>query len=125
MGYQEALEAAGAEVILFQEFGSYQGTWLAKVNYHGETGWIEGSYGSCSGCDAFEAEFDWNDKDKPDYQKRLAEFGESYLSSLIPGFQMLVDYKNKSEKAYAWSDDKEIYDFLKKHEDTTSSEGKE
>lgn len=35
MSYQEALEAAGAQVELFTEFGSYQGTWIARVNYQG------------------------------------------------------------------------------------------
>ena len=57
MSYQEALEAAGATVHAFEFFGSYQGDWWAKVTYNGETGWVHGSYGSCSGCDAFEAEF--------------------------------------------------------------------
>ena len=109
MGYETALEAAGAEIIDFNEFGSYHGTWLAFVNYKGETGIVEGSYGSCSGCDAFQAEFDYADKpeiregkfyrnwDTWDeececseeeyneiinaYNERLADFGRSYLES--------------------------------------------
>lgn len=57
MAYKEALEAAGAKVIAFAEFGSYQGEWWAKVQIGDRIGWINGGYGSCSGCDAFEAEF--------------------------------------------------------------------
>lgn len=56
--YEETLELAGATVHIFQEFGSYQGDWWARVTYNGVTGWVTGSYGSCSGCDAFHGEFD-------------------------------------------------------------------
>jgi hypothetical protein len=31
-GYQRALEAAGADIIEFQEFGSYQGDWFAVLS---------------------------------------------------------------------------------------------
>ncbi len=109
MGYSEALEAAGCKILAFEEFGSYQGTWLAFVEYKGQKGIVEGSYGSCSGCDAFEAEFglsedvheengkyykSWygcanenNEISKKEYEelkkaadKKLADFGASYLS---------------------------------------------
>lgn len=62
--YHGALEAAGAEVLAFEEFGSYQGNWWAKVMYQGQIGWVKGSYGSCSGCDAIQAEFDNDDRCK-------------------------------------------------------------
>ena len=102
MGYNQALEAAGAEVLLFQYFGSYQGDWYALVNYQGTKQWVHGSYGSCSYCDAFDGEFDYTDpyceehmygdkvedcadcKGKADvYQKKLAEFGASYLGNTM------------------------------------------
>lgn len=79
MGYQEAMEAAGAEVLAFESFGSYQGDWWALVRFDGRTGWVRGSYGSCSGCDAFEAEFGYDDKDP----KKLAAFGKGYLDWLM------------------------------------------
>jgi len=31
--YKESLEAAGAEVLAFESFGSYQGDWVALVWY--------------------------------------------------------------------------------------------
>jgi hypothetical protein len=56
MSYRNALEAAGAEVLAFEEFGSYQGDWFAKVRVNGVERWIHDYFGSCSGCDAFEAD---------------------------------------------------------------------
>ena len=58
--YVKALEAAGAIVHAYKEFGSYQGDWFALVTYKGKTGWIHGTFGSCSECDAFLAEFDFH-----------------------------------------------------------------
>ena len=105
MSYKLTLEKAGAKVLEFKEFGSYQGTWLAKVEYDRETGWVQGSYGSCSGCDAFQAEFEWseepyyNEQDKTwelnyevvteevaldaqnKYNNKLCNFGKTYLDS--------------------------------------------
>lgn len=100
MSYESALEAAGAKVLESKYFGSYQGDWLALVDYKGQRGFVHGSYGSCSGCDAFEAEFGYSDagcgehyyhpqedcgecKDASEaYQKRLAEFGRGYMEDV-------------------------------------------
>ena len=109
MGYKTALEAAGAKIVAFESFGSYQGTWLAFVEYRGEKGIVEGAFGSCSYCDAFQREFDydsepetyngcfykngntWDDENKcteqeyyvalAKYDNRLAKFGRSYLEA--------------------------------------------
>ena len=56
MGYRECLELAGATVIDYEEFGSYQGDWLAYIEYEGKKGFIRDYFGSCSGCDSYEAE---------------------------------------------------------------------
>ena len=83
--YSDALRAAGCEIIGYQEFGSYSGDWFAKVRYDGEVFWLHDYYGSCSVCDALQADMGyepWND-DAPeewaDYNKRLAEWGARYL----------------------------------------------
>ena len=102
--YQYALEIAGAVVHDFKEFGSYQGDWWAKVTYENKTGWVNGSYGSCSGCDAFQSEFDYSDHvcgdDKYYYpiseqnfredcthcqetKKKLIAFGKNYLDNMM------------------------------------------
>jgi hypothetical protein len=93
MSYRSALEAAGATVRAFEEFGSYQGEWWALVEYEGRRGWVNGSYGSCSGCDAFQAEFSFCDEERWDdaagkyvpsseYPAKLAEFGREYLNNI-------------------------------------------
>ena len=80
MGYTEALKAAGAKVLSFESFGSYQGDWYAKVFYQGEVLLIAGAFGSCSHCDAFEAEFGYDyDRGSEEYHARLVRFGEGYL----------------------------------------------
>ena len=58
MGYITTLEKAGAKVIASKFLGSYQGTWGAICDYKGQRVMAVGSFGSCSYCDAFEAEFE-------------------------------------------------------------------
>lgn len=100
MGYYEALEAAGASVHAYNEFGSYQGQWYALVTYNGETGWIADWYGSCSGCDAFEADVGY-ERDccedhwthtpecercvsrEAEYETTLTNFGKTYLEGKL------------------------------------------
>jgi hypothetical protein len=91
MSYQEAMEADGAEVLAYQTFGDYQGTWIAKVKYGGVVGWVSGSYGSCSACDAFESEFGCSYEDEPDYKDRLALFGRSYLQHMMTAEEAIKD----------------------------------
>jgi hypothetical protein len=76
--YARALEAAGAKVLAEKHFGSYQGTWVALIVYNGDVMWIKGDYGSCSVCDAFQAEFGYTLDDDIDPIK-LKKFGERYL----------------------------------------------
>jgi len=104
MSYKECLELAGAKVLVFENFGSYQGDWWARVNYQGKIGWIHGSFGSCSDCDAFESEF-WDEghyEDEESYEGyhdhydlkdgcnkckelkiKLIEFGKGYLDRIM------------------------------------------
>lgn len=111
MGYQEALEHAGAEVLEFAEFGDYQGTWYAVVNNKGSIYLISGSYGSCSGCDSFQAEMGYHDDESPKYKKKLAEFGEAYLDD-----QHDIDKEiEQQEERKSWDMGSEsTVDFLKR-----------
>ncbi len=111
MSYEEALVAAGAEILAFQQFGSYQGTWFALCKHNGKTGWVTGSYGSCSGCDAFESEFGYEDEDKPDYKDRLRDFGKGYLEPLLTQEQAL----NEASENIRWDDEAQhMVKFVKK-----------
>lgn len=127
--YSGALEAAGVTVHECKWFGSYQGTWVADVTLpDGRRGLISGYYGSCSGCDAFEAEFgydshEWNHTDGKtvaeadcpecaEYKRRLAKFGEGYLSD----FKTPEDAaRERYEQEWSWSsydDDVERGEFI-------------
>lgn len=110
MAYQESLIAAGADVKEFKHFGSYQGTWLALLS----DGTVsEGSYGSCSGCDSFEAEFGCSEREDKNYLVKLASFGKQYLENLETLDEIIARYIKKCSEAYAWEDDKEILRWLK------------
>lgn len=106
--YENAIKLAGAEIHCFKEFSSYQGDWLAKVTYQGKTGWIKGSYGSCSGCDAYEAEFGYDDPS----DDKAAAFGKQYLEEFSDYKNLLNEYKEQSE----WDTESEdIIKFLIEH----------
>jgi len=120
MSYIEAIENAGATVHENNSFGDWQGTWLAYITYNGQTGIVVGSYGSCSGCDAFEAEFGWSydkgcddhrydaqvdcaacQKTASDYLDKLIKFGESYLDNI----QSIEDVKARFVDQSEWDTD--------------------
>jgi len=134
--YETALIAAGANVKAMKSFGSYQGEWWALVEYEGRVGWINGSYGSCSGCDAFQANFNYDydeghthaepggyyfdavDRPVPGCpvcdltQAKLAEFGKRYVD---PDYILDQEEAIKSASKYIeWDmDAQEMVDWIK------------
>ena len=109
MSYQDSLVAAGARVLAFQEFGDWQGSWVALVEYQGQRGWVQGAYGSCDYCDAFQSEFSWDsDFACQDVQEQLVQFGRCYLNDLQTTEQILrqydadADWDSDSADAAAW-----------------------
>lgn len=123
--YKKCLRLAGADVLDFKYFGSYQGDWYALVNYQNEKGWIHGAYGSCSGCDAFEMEFNDLDYDHFPYdsceekcltceenKKRMTEFGKQYLSYILTQ----EEAEAKASENLEWDHDaEEMVEFIKSH----------
>ena len=104
MSYRESLVAAGARVLDFAHFGDWQGSWVALVEYQGQRGWVQGSFGSCDYCDAFQSQFDWDsDFACEDVQQRLAQFGRTYLSDLQTTEQVLRQYDSDS----SWDEESE------------------
>lgn len=131
--YKECLELAGAEVKTFQVFGDWQGTWYAYVVYRGEEGWISGSYGSCSGCDAFYAEFGFVTEGCSDHpyhpregcarcahrraelRDAKAEFGRTYLETILPHevqVKILRDRLNSRGAGALDEEEREILTFI-------------
>jgi len=137
--YEKCLELAGAKIYEFDEFGSYQGDWWAKVEYQGKIGWVNGSYGSCSSSDEFQSEFGdsyfekhmHDDKNilftsfidiifpeefKEDCEmcqklkKKMIEFGESYLDDILNQ----EEAEKRASKNLNWDGEaQEMLDFIK------------
>lgn len=98
VSYEQALAAAGAKVLEFKNFGSYQGEWVALIFHDKQFKWVHGYFGSCSGCDAFEAEIgDCDRDDMPAYQRRLAEFGKSYLENAADEEELIKKFTKQGE----------------------------
>ena len=83
---------AVATVLACGAFGDYQGTWLAKVQWDDEYGWIRDCYGSCEGCDAFESELGYNPSDED--QKA---FGLRYKDAIVPAEELLKRFRKTAE----------------------------
>jgi hypothetical protein len=135
MSYKLALEAAGAIIVEYKEFGSYQGTWIAVLK---DGTFIEGAYGSCSGCDSFQSEFDYdssNDVFERDgkyyksydeeitfeefsesnrmYENKLKRFGETYLKDNQSLQMMKERYENRINSNDHFNDEEEeIYNWI-------------
>lgn len=111
-GYEAALWAAGVKVRAYKTFGSYQGDWWAEVELpDGEIGFVNGFFGSCSHCDAFEVEFGyWDAENSPDYLRRLRDFGRRYLTDVRSADAAIAEASRNIE----WdSDASEMTDWLK------------
>lgn len=110
--YHWALLEVGAEVHAFQDFGSYQGDWLAKVTYKGKTGWIHDYYGSCSGCDNFEDECDNTSRTKKAWHSFAVKFCKDYLDDI----RTYEDVLETCSKNTNWDTDaKDMIKFLKEN----------
>lgn len=92
-GYEWALEVAGAKVLAYKSFGSYQGDWFAKVEYKDKKGWIKGSYGSCSVCDAWKSEAGYMSRTKKEWKKLCTNFAQEYLNNILTFEEVLSEAK--------------------------------
>ncbi len=60
----------GKPCIVYIEFGSYQGDYIAVLNGGSNIELFKGSYGSCSGCDWLEDRKDWSTGEVSDSEAR-------------------------------------------------------
>ena len=95
MNYTGALEAAGAKVIRYEYFSSYQGTILAKVEYEGKHGYVEIINVDLDHCDTYT-------------EQDLSNFGRNYLEEiesaekLIKQFTAQLEWDIDAENAIKW-----------------------
>lgn len=78
--------ANSSEIVYYEQFGSYQGDWLLVTkdleNYY----IYKDYYGSCSGCDSYEATFSWSEE-KTD--EKVKEFAKDYKPfAIVPTLTM-------------------------------------
>lgn len=113
MSYMKCITEAGAEVLDYKYFGSYQGTILAFVKEDGKTKWLDIGYGSCSACDglqAFEERFDWDEKIPAE---EYARFGRDLLECTFQSQQLIERLEKQAEWDY---EAQEMIDFIKEVE---------
>lgn len=85
--YEIVAWCRGHEILYYREFGSYQGEWVMLSHCDGEYYIWKDYYGSCSGCDDYEASMDWGDLHAQD--KAVVEFAEKYVPFLeVPAATM-------------------------------------
>lgn len=72
-GYPIIAWANGQKLIHYHEFGSYQGEWLMLAKGEKDYFVYKDYYGSCSGCDSYQAE-------EPKTLSQAKKFAESYKS---------------------------------------------
>jgi len=115
VSYIEAMERAGAAVKDSEYFGSYQGEILAHVEYDGLDGFVAVSYGSCSGCDWYEAEvpyqrgcYEHRYDERPDtcddcarvqanIDSIIVKIGESILDGIMSADAMIAELSKRAE----------------------------
>jgi len=73
----------GMDLVVFQQYGSYQGEYLVVLNDKGTYKFYIGHYGSCSGCDWLEAERDW-DTSEVEYKDALEYCNGIQLKFAMP-----------------------------------------
>lgn len=111
--YHLALHMTGVKVLAYETFDDYQGTWLAHIEFpNGERYFIHDYYGSCSGCDEFQARDIMERKynyDTGQYEENLAyahelrDFGREYLTNCMTEEQTLA----KTSENLSWDHDAE------------------
>lgn len=91
-GYPIIAWANGQDLILYQEFGSYQGEWLMLTKNEKEYFVYKDYYGSCSGCDAWQG-WDtrpWGERDQGMPLSMAKDFAKDYKSFIeVPRETML------------------------------------
>jgi hypothetical protein len=109
MSYEDAFAAVPGVTVEWAEYcGSYQGRLVAKLKIEGVEGprYVLDYYGSCSGCDSYEAEFGYRNDETPE---ALAAFGQSYVDAALTLDEALAELLPKPGQWYD-TDEREVLD---------------
>jgi len=92
--YEDCFKAyPDTKVLEAKYYGSYQGEFLCKIIHKGEAFYIHDWYGSCSGCDSFQAEFGFQWDGSP--EDKVIQFAKPYIESALPRDKMLAFLKKE------------------------------
>ena len=83
MSYISALEAAGAKVIRYEYFSSYQGTILAEVEYEGKHGYVEIINVDLDDCKAY--------RGVAYTEQEIVSFGRKFLEEYFESAERLIE----------------------------------
>ncbi|WP_294636598.1 hypothetical protein [uncultured Aquabacterium sp.] len=109
MSYEDAFAAVPGVTVEWAHYcGSYQGRLVAKLTIEGVDGprYVLDYYGSCSGCDAYEAEMPWNPT-----PEHLANFGRPYVEAALTLDEAINELLPKPGDWYD-SDEREALDHI-------------
>lgn len=88
------------KVIEARYYGSYQGKFLCKIEHKGEILYIHDWYGSCSGCDSFQSDFNsWDDGYD---EKKVLDFAKPYIESAMTREQTIAMLEKSTDE---WDDE--------------------
>lgn len=95
-GYPIVARARGQRVLLYEQYGSYQGEWLLFARDDGTGMYFiyKDWYGSCSGCDNYEGTFDYS------YGGDLAR-SDSRVQQFIKGYPPFLEIPRETAAALA------------------------
>lgn len=92
--YDVVAWANDQETVYYEEFGSYQGEWVLVSRDLSQYFIYKGWYGSCSGCDSYEASLSYGENVGKEAAKKFAEDYRSFLE--IPNRTMMNLSSNRS-----------------------------
>ena len=111
MSYEDAIaKVPGVTVEWAKYFGSYQGRFCAKLKIDGKDTpeYVMDYYGSCSGCDSYEASFGYSDDPTDD---QLISFATPYVEAALPLDDAIRELMPKPGQWYD-TEDKEMLDYI-------------
>jgi hypothetical protein len=90
MSYEQAIEAAGAEILDLEEPESYRGPYPLLVRYKGSVGYVCFDVGTCPHCDEYLGEMSGREPTLGE----MADWARCYLESLRTYNDMLLTRSN-------------------------------
>lgn len=114
VSYTQMVDSFGHEVLAFETTGSYQGDhWALLKSEDSRLGFMNFGYGSCSGCDNLQGEFDfrdeyWEDTDDTQwYHTVLSPLGLEKWDEFCKGYEDSIRWFNTGEELVTWLVDKD------------------